>query len=281
MRWARLMARRSIWPTPRREKLYKPNPTAVSSPSSASSSFSSSSSFSFSSSSSYPYPYPYLSPLTSPAPLPLPIASHPCQSSAPPGREGRGLAAAGRTKSSRQSSTATPSPTPTTASPVLASCRSAAAPCFRSNGIAHAVKERVSHASHTRTHNKDSHKGAHTSPTQHTQCTEECTEPHAAILTADTSSMPHAAPRAHPLNTWPLTVLKSAHCAHNDLVVDCAHKCSAAGACAGLYVAAIMKGAHTNGEYWLYLAAPISKNDEVPTATWHLVFKLVQNLVYH
>ena len=46
-----------------------------------------------------------------------------------------------------------------------------------------------------------------------------------------------------------------------------------AGACAGLYVAAIMKGAHTNGEYWLYLAAPISKNDEVPTATVHLVFK--------
>jgi hypothetical protein len=39
--------------------------------------------------------------------------------------------------------------------------------------------------------------------------------------------------------------------------------------CGGLYVAAIMAPApHTGGEWWLYLAAPISKNDEAPLALW-------------
>ena len=40
------------------------------------------------------------------------------------------------------------------------------------------------------------------------------------------------------------------------------------GVCSGLYVAAVMYGAHTNNEFWLYVEAPINDNDEGPMALW-------------
>ena len=38
--------------------------------------------------------------------------------------------------------------------------------------------------------------------------------------------------------------------------------------CAGMYIAAVMHGAHTGGEYWVYMEAPINENDEGPLALW-------------
>jgi hypothetical protein len=40
------------------------------------------------------------------------------------------------------------------------------------------------------------------------------------------------------------------------------------GKCGGLYVASVMHGSHTNGEYWVYMEAPINENDEGPLALW-------------
>ena len=40
------------------------------------------------------------------------------------------------------------------------------------------------------------------------------------------------------------------------------------GKCGGLYVASVMHGPHTNGEYWVYMEAPINENDEGPLALW-------------
>jgi hypothetical protein len=38
--------------------------------------------------------------------------------------------------------------------------------------------------------------------------------------------------------------------------------------CGGLYVASVQHGAHTRGEYWVYVEAPINSNDEGPLALW-------------
>jgi hypothetical protein len=45
-------------------------------------------------------------------------------------------------------------------------------------------------------------------------------------------------------------------------------RCFPGSSCNGLYVASVMHGAHTNGSFWVYMEAPINKNDEGPLALW-------------
>jgi len=68
----------------------------------------------------------------------------------------------------------------------------------------------------------------------------------------------------HPLGPWTK---------HPEPVLEGRKVCDSArtfsGSCGGLYVASVMHGEHTNHEYWMYMEAPISQeNDEGPIALW-------------